>query len=161
MPALLNKKHELFVLGIARGLPQHQAYSEAGYSTKSMEVASAAATRLLKDVRVQERLAEINHRQSENAATVLTKVWVIEETIAIKDAAKQAGQFGAATRCMELLARETGAFIERKEIGRPGEFEAQSDDELAQFVRDTEREIRASRKGRSGIASTQEPESLH
>jgi len=40
----------------------------------------------------------------------------------------------AANRALELLGREVNAFIEKKEIGQPGEFDHMSDDELAEFV---------------------------
>ena len=55
----LSVKQEKFCLEYAKSGNQRQAYLLAGYNCKSDEAADAAASRLLKNVKVQERLAEL------------------------------------------------------------------------------------------------------
>ena len=40
----------------------------------------------------------------------------------------------AANRALELLGREVNLFTEKKEVGKPGEFDHISDDELTAFI---------------------------
>jgi hypothetical protein len=40
----------------------------------------------------------------------------------------------AANRALELLGREVNLFIEKKEVGKPGDFDHMSDEELLQFI---------------------------
>jgi Terminase small subunit len=58
MPSLPNAQHEKFVQELIRGKSHADAYLAAGYKAKSTAVASAAATRLLKDPAVQKRMSE-------------------------------------------------------------------------------------------------------
>ena len=38
------------------------------------------------------------------------------------------------TRLLELLGRELNLFTERKEVGKPGDFDHMADEELAEFI---------------------------
>lgn len=55
----LSVKQEKFCLEYAKSGNQRQAYFKAGYNSKSDETADAAASRLLRNVNVQARLAEL------------------------------------------------------------------------------------------------------
>lgn len=55
----LSVKQEKFCLEYAKSGNQRQAYLLAGYNIKSDEAADAAASRLLRNVNVQARLAEL------------------------------------------------------------------------------------------------------
>ena len=55
----LSMKQEKFCLEYAKSGNQRQAYLLAGYKCQSDEVADAAASRLLRNVNVQARLAEL------------------------------------------------------------------------------------------------------
>lgn len=55
----LSVKQEKFCLEYAKLGNQRQAYCKAGYKCKSDEAADAGASRLLRNVKVKERLAEI------------------------------------------------------------------------------------------------------
>ena len=55
----LSMKQEKFCLEYAKSGNQRQAYLLAGYKVNSDEVADAAASRLLRNVNVQARLAEL------------------------------------------------------------------------------------------------------
>lgn len=151
MPALKNNRHELFAQAIVRGDAARKAYRDNCSPNVSDTVADSAGSRLLNSVKVSARVAELRDRSETAEATVLTKTWVIEQTIALKRKAEAAGAYAPAVRCVELLGREVNAFIEKKEIGAPGEFADLKDDELVAIVRGaiTSRagEGRASRKG--------------
>ena len=63
----LSVKQEKFCLEYAKSGNQRQAYLLAGYNIKSDEAADAAASRLLKNVKVKERLAEL-YEEAKNAS---------------------------------------------------------------------------------------------
>jgi hypothetical protein len=62
MAALPNARHERFAQEITKGSTGRDAYKAAGYETKGDAATDAAASRLLSDVRVQARIAEIQER---------------------------------------------------------------------------------------------------
>ena len=55
----LSVKQEKFCLEYAKSGNQRQAYFKAGYNSQSDEAADAAASRLLRNDKVKERLAEL------------------------------------------------------------------------------------------------------
>lgn len=141
MPMLTNPRHERFAQALAAGKTADQAYQDAGYKPSR-----PAASRLSTNVNVQARLAELQSRITEGV--VLTRQWVIEKLIenasramtaeAVRDeAGNPIGEFryegSVANRALELLGKELGMFVERKETGKPGEFKAA--DARAQFAR--------------------------
>jgi len=82
-------------------------------------------------------------------STSLTKEWVIEtlkENVARAMQAKSVktedgeaiGEYqyqgSVANRALELLGKELGMFIDRKEVGKPGEFENMNADQLREFI---------------------------
>ena len=68
----------------------------------------------------------------ENAERALQAVPVLDED------GKVIGEFrydgSVANRALELLGKERGMFIERRESGEPGAFDRMKDDELRKFV---------------------------
>jgi hypothetical protein len=67
MPALKNGKHEKFVKAICIGnMSNAEAYRSAYSTEMSVSVASAAANRLLKSVKVMARVGELQAKVSEN-----------------------------------------------------------------------------------------------
>ena len=85
--------------------------------------------------------------------TAISKAWVIEKLVENVERAMQAepvrrktgdgeeevtGEFvyngSVANKALELIGKELGMFIDRKEIGDPGEFERMSDEELRAFL---------------------------
>ena len=82
-------------------------------------------------------------------STALTKEWVIEtlkENVARAMQAKSVktddgetiGEYqyqgSVANRALELLGKELGMFIDRKEVGKPGEFESMNADQLRELI---------------------------
>lgn len=55
----LTEQQELFCQGMAKGLNQRDAYRSAGYKTATDEATDAAASRLLSNVKVANRLAQL------------------------------------------------------------------------------------------------------
>jgi len=162
MPALSNSKHELFVQGIASGLSQVAAYKSAGYNAND-RAASVAATRLLATPKIKARLEEVLQRRARASVialdkSALTKQWVIEklmknamialgeEKIKVTRQDKDTGaqieveivdrDASAANKALELLGKTLALFVERQEVGGPGDFDKMSTDELERYIRD-------------------------
>lgn len=147
MPILDNAQHELFAQEIAKGTAQRDAYKAAGYNTKSDAGADASASRLLSNAKIKARVAELQERIGAVAVekAAVSKSWVIAKLVenversmqaeAVKDSeGTPTGEYkyngNVANRALELLGKEMGMFIDRKEVGKPGDFAAQTDTEL-------------------------------
>ena len=157
MPVLKNPQWEQFALGVANGLKPGPAYKDAGYRAKD---ASKAGSRLLKNdeilARVKELRAAISDRAVQKAS--LTRTYVIDRLMTNVDRCMQLEEVkdekgnvvalnhnpNAANRALELLGKEIGMFIERKEVGRPNEFKSKED--LENRRREVEEEIEELRK---------------
>ena len=143
MPVLKNAKHEHFAQLVSNGENATRAYVLAGYSEKG---AKQSAARLLTHADLCERIAylrSIKEAKHEQAVTktvkeaALDKAWVIAELMENVRMAKQAepvvdnegnptGDYrqnlAAANKALELLGKELGMFIERKEV-RTGDLD--------------------------------------
>lgn len=108
MPALPNPRHERFAQELAKGKSATEAYAEAGY-----EESRSAASRLLTNVNVQERVEELQNRAAANV--VLTREWVLEQLIDNATKAKVAGDFSPSNQALNLLGKEIGMFVDRSE----------------------------------------------
>lgn len=143
MPMLDNPRWERFAQGLAAGKSASEAYVAAGY-----EANDGNASRLKGNEKVEARVAELLGRVTEGV--VLTKQWVLERLIENANRAMQAesklGENGepvgeyqyqgnVANRALELLGKELGMFIDRKEVGKPGEFDGMNADELRDWAR--------------------------
>lgn len=89
MPALKNRKYELFAQGLAEGKTQEKAYVEAGFSPKG---ASANAVKLIQRVNcgVQARVQEIiAAREAASQAvavevirqTSVDRIWIVDQAV--------------------------------------------------------------------------------
>ncbi|MGY3608347.1 MULTISPECIES: terminase small subunit [unclassified Bradyrhizobium] len=149
MPILKNPKHERVAQELAKGRSAAQAYIEAGYKANRHNASALARTQPIK-TRVSELLEKrerVDAKATEKAVEklALTKEWVIDKLIENVERALQArpvrgkegeeqGEYqyqgSVANRALELLGKELGMFIDRKELGKPGEFESMTDEEL-------------------------------
>jgi hypothetical protein len=137
---LKNAKHELFAQELASGENASQAYRNAGYSENR-----SAACRLSQDVRIQQRLAELltqrarrHDKATEKAVSELglSKQWVLARLVENAEQALARKDGNVANRSLELIGKEQGMFIDRKESGAPGDFAGlQSADEVLALVR--------------------------
>lgn len=137
MPTLKNAKHEVFAQNFVKGMGVHEAYISAGYSG-SHQSANAVRSNPNVERRIKElldRRAMIEEKATEKAIqkTSLSKEWVLEHLILnvqramqIIPPTKDGGMFryegSVANKALELLGKECGMFIDRKEVGTPGEF---------------------------------------
>jgi phage terminase small subunit len=127
MPMLENTRHERFAQEVAAGKSASEAYQNAGYDAKGNS-AEAAASRLLRNVKVADRVSELQERVAEGI--VLTRQWVVErlienankamQSVAVLDSDGQpVGEYrydgGVANRALELLGKELGMFVDRSE----------------------------------------------
>lgn len=151
---LKNAKHEHFAQLVANGEPAARAYEIAGYSGKG---AKQSAARLLTDADVCDRIAHLRSIkvagiEKATAAVVekagLSKEWVISQLMENVSMAKQAepvldregketGEYtqnlAAANKALELLGKEVGMFVDRKEI-RSGPLDGLPPDEAKALI---------------------------
>lgn len=142
MAALKNARHERFAQALAKGQSADEAYQTAGYAENR-----GNAARLKANEHVLKRVEELTERAADKA--VLSKAWVLErlrqnaETCMALDFVRDPNGEATATvthnpaaanKALELLGKELGMFIDRAEIGKPGDFERMTDDELARFI---------------------------
>ncbi|MBZ4251897.1 hypothetical protein LAJ57_13410, partial [Streptococcus pneumoniae] len=73
------------------------------------------------------RVRELVDQAAKNV--VLSREWILEQLIANGIAARNAGDRNAANRAYELLGKEMGMFVDRKEI-RTGPLDEATPDEL-------------------------------
>lgn len=144
MPFLKNPKRERFAQNIAAGMNSTEAYRQAGFAATTPGSAQASSRQLRLMPEVQERINELLDERDKTAVTAtrvavervaLSKEFVLEalitnvrkslqmEPILDKNGTEIFRYEGSvANRALELLGRELGMFIDRKEIGTPGEF---------------------------------------
>ena len=157
MRTLRNPRYERFAYGLAEGKPAYQAYIDAGFAKVG---AAQSACRLLKNQRagIRERVAEIlQEREQIDAAgtklaierTAINKEWVIERLRENVERAMQAqpvldragnptGSYvyngAAANRALELLGKELGMFIERRENKIVDEFDSMTTEQIEAWL---------------------------
>jgi hypothetical protein len=173
---LKNAKHEQFAQFVSNGDSATNAYVLAGYAEKGAEQNSS---RLIRNDDVLGRIQYLRDQkaQAHQAAVIkaveasgLTKEWVIEqlmENVAIAKAAEPVrdeegnpiGEYktniAAANKALELLGKEVGMFIDRKEVGQPGDFEKVGDDELERGIEEANAAIERARGETQAVVSAQ------
>lgn len=161
MPVLSNPKHERFAQELAKGKTATEAYELAGYKPNRGNAATLKQDQSISG-RIAELLAEREdvHAQATAQAidrTGLTKQWVLdrlinnaliangEKTVKLKIKPRDSTEpveiemsmrdAQAANRALELLGKELGMFVDRREVGEPGEFERLDEAELLDAIR--------------------------
>ena len=118
MPTLSNRHHELFAQAVAGGETNREAYKLAGYSVSSNESADAAAGRLVGDVRVKARVAELQEDAAKAAGATLEKVLSTFINVLNEDAEAKPGD---RIRAAELIGKHLGMFRDKIEhTGKDG-----------------------------------------
>ena len=114
MPALKNGKHEKFVKAICIGnMSNADAYRSAYGADKSVSVASAAANRLLKSVKVITRVSELQAKAAEKHE--ITVELMIDEFNEIVGKASAKEQYSAAVAALTAKAKLAGLWVDRAE----------------------------------------------
>jgi phage terminase small subunit len=121
---LSNPRHEAFAHAIARGATIDAAYVEAGFKANR-----GNASRLNSYEGVKARVAELrqlveNLQKRSSHGVVLTEQWVLEQLVEVVFMAKaqEKPDLAGANKALNLIGLHLGLFVERKEIGQPGEF---------------------------------------
>jgi hypothetical protein len=124
MPALRNQRHEAFARHIFEspktGWSAKRCYQESGYATHGGNSSEAAASRLLRSVKLQRRIAELNRPLVRK--TEVSMESLLEQIDADRAMAFERGQASAAVKATMLKARICGFLVDREEHGAPGEF---------------------------------------
>lgn len=122
MPILPNPRHERFAQELASGKSATEAYKVAGYAPND-----GNCIRLKGNDRVAARVAELKRGTAEEF--ILTRQFVLDRLKQNLDRAMQVEdgfryEGSVANKALELLGKEVGMFVERKEVGPPGSFVA-------------------------------------
>ena len=112
MPALRNQRHERFAVELAKGCSQTEAAKRAGYKGSRFH-----ASRLATKSNIKARVAELEARTAEKVTqiTAMDRAWVLEELRANVERHKETNG-AVANRALELIGKELGLFINRKDI---------------------------------------------
>jgi hypothetical protein len=144
MPALRNQRHELYALGLAKGLTSDAAHTAAGYMPNRRN-----ATRLKTNQDIINRVQELLSKNAERF--VLSKQYVLDSLIDIIEISlgRRPVKIGAdgvltyvyrgdaANTAIKLAGLEVGLFIEKSEVThRHQELDDLSDTELVRRLRD-------------------------
>src|SRR5215831_13608648 len=144
MPARRWPKHEAFAAAVAAGVEPKTAYLSVGFKCTPKSAISAGG-KLSKRADVRARIDElIEGKRSASLAEVqkalsdrgVDREWVIDQLVEIVGRCMAGGdEFNArdATRALELLGKEQGMFIDRREV-RDMTLENMSDEELREIV---------------------------
>jgi hypothetical protein len=141
MSPLRNPRHEKFAqlvwLADGKNYRRGLAYQAAGYRARLDDkskscAADACACRLFKNVQIQGRIREI-------AATAAKRNEVTEDSLITeleqaRIAALEAQQASAAVAATMGKAKVCGLLVERKEAGKPGDFDNLTVEELKAFI---------------------------
>lgn len=137
MPVLPNPRHERFAQELAKGRSQGDAYRSAGYDADG-HAAESAGNRLLKNVEVQARVAELQAQVADHVVQelALDRAGVLEELAKIAKEPLNSETVTPAVKRAALMdyAKIEGWVVERSERGSPGDFDKMSTDELRAFV---------------------------
>jgi phage terminase small subunit len=152
MAALLNQKHEQFAQKVAGGMSATQAYIECGYSEKG---AAGSASQLQNNPKVAKRIGELKEAIAKVATkhSGIDKAWVMQKLVEITKMGMAAepvtdeegnpiGEYkqnlAAANKSVELIGKELGMFIDRKEI-RTGPLQDVPDEQLDAIIAEASR----------------------
>jgi len=117
-----------------------EAYRRS-YNAKNMKERTIwkRASELMACGMVKGRIAEI--RQQLVESTKYTVQAAMEEALEAYQVAKKKGNGGAMVAATTLRAKLNGLLVDRAEVGKPGEFESLTDDELEQSITESQRTL--------------------
>lgn len=153
MPALHNVKWEMFCRHLAMGKNLTQAYIAAGYENTTS--CGSAASILSKRPEIKARMQElIDERIAGGSGTSPTQVaafkevqqraaidgvidplWVVEQLIENVKLSREAGQFAASNKALEMLGKEVGLF--REENAKNNAKEKDTKDKASSKAKDS------------------------
>lgn len=114
MPLLENSRYEIFAQNVAQGKEIAESYMLAGYKSNSNDSARAGAGKLMMKSAIVNRVREIQSKGAKRAE--LKVVDIIEMLMEDRKLARERNQASAAIRAVELMGKQLGMFIEKKEV---------------------------------------------
>lgn len=129
----LTPREERFCELIAAGMGQHRAYTEAGFDVSNPNSAGAAATRLLRAVKIVRKIEELRQKAAETAE--ITLAWLQQQAREIMLEARNDGAHAAATSALKELAILTGHRVEKREQRNINDVVDLDDEELVSIAR--------------------------
>lgn len=149
MPVLENHKWELFAQELAKGKTADEAYQLAGYKENRHN-----ASRLKTNETIQARISEILGRAAARVELTVSRVVENLERIATKaEALGEASGLNVAKSAWVDAAKVQGLVVDKKEVGKPGDFSRMTEDELEAFIARRQGALGASLSG-EGTAGT-------
>lgn len=127
---LANTRHERFAQELAKGKTADEAYQLAGYAENR-----GNATRLKANESVQNRVSQLQGKAA--VRTEITVAAITDRLLAIAakgEGTDEAPMLSVARASLMDAAKLNGLIVDRTEVGKPGDFERMTDDELADFV---------------------------
>lgn len=114
MPVLRNPRHERFAQLVSQGVKPTEAAKTVGYSELR---AAPTGSELVKNRKIQERIAELSVRFADQVATIaaIDRKWVMDKLRENLEMATALKQGSVVNRALELIGKELGMFIERRE----------------------------------------------
>jgi phage terminase small subunit len=170
MAGTLTAKQEAFCLAFVETGNASEAYRSV-YDAENCkpETIWVKASELLNSGKVSVRIKELRDAIAERVE--IDRAWVLDRLVANAEKAATAepvlnaegeeiGEYKyqgqVVNRALELIGKEIGMFIDRKEVGKPGDFADLSDDELDAAIEQTARDLGISKE--AAIALTTERE---
>jgi phage terminase small subunit len=131
---LKNARHERFAQELAKGEHASTAYRNAGYSATGNS-AEAAASRLLSDVKVRDRVLELTRQVAEKVTekTAIDAAWVLKKAAELHAAALKAKQLAVAKGALDIIGKHVDVQAFREQVQHSGliEYKNLSDEEIA------------------------------
>lgn len=138
MALLRNPRHELFAQAIASGKSRVEAYTQMGGKAKNPSL--GANSFIHNHPEIQARIDEILKAAANRAE--LSRKDILDRIFQDWELARKLGQVPAALKAAELMGKELHKmFVDRKEIGQAGDFDAKSEDELKEIIREGLRDL--------------------
>lgn len=136
MGILRNPRYEMYAQGIISGLTSKEAYQKAGYRGKSKLAPRMIDQQPLVRQRIDELLKNFAARAELSRSKILERILEDWET------SRRLGQMSSALKAAELYGRDLHKmFVDRKEIGGPGDFDGKSEEELREIIRNDMKDL--------------------
>jgi phage terminase small subunit len=131
---LKNARHERFCQELAKGECASTAYRNAGYSATG-NAAEVSASRLFKNAKVANRLAELRARVADKVTEItgIDAAWVLARAAELHAKALEEKQLSVAKGALDLIGKhvDVQAFREQMQLSGLIEYKNLSDEEIA------------------------------
>src|SRR5229473_6994952 len=135
LPILDDPRYECFSQLLSKGVPQGQAYVDAGFQATTDQSIRVGAHKLAKKTTIAKRVTELQEAAARRAEreSGIDKKWVLLRLRDLSDAAQGAKQYGPSVRAVELVGKEMGLFVDRHEV-KSGPLDELSYDDLGRLI---------------------------